>query len=34
RLVGGSTSDFYGAYLDERLRLARTEIVRDQTGSK
>jgi thioredoxin-related protein len=34
RLVGGSTSDFYGAYLDERLRLARNEIVRDQTGSK
>jgi thioredoxin-related protein len=34
RLTGGSTSDFYGAYLDERMHLARTEIVRDQKGLK
>jgi hypothetical protein len=34
RLTGGSTSDFYGAYLDERLRLARAEIARDQAGVK
>ena len=26
RLVGGATSDFYGAYLDERLRVARANI--------
>ena len=26
RLVGGSQSDFYGAYLDERLALARLVI--------
>lgn len=29
RLVGGSTSDFYGAYLDERIRIAQTAIARD-----
>jgi thioredoxin-related protein len=28
RLTGGSTSDFYGAYLDERIRLAQTAILR------
>jgi thioredoxin-related protein len=26
RLVGGTTSDFYGAYLDERLRIAQAAI--------
>jgi thioredoxin-related protein len=26
RLVGGSTSDFYGSYLDERLRVAQANI--------
>lgn len=26
RLVGGTTSDFYGAYLDDRLRIARAAI--------
>jgi thioredoxin-related protein len=29
RLTGGSTSDFYGAYLDERIRIAQTVIARD-----
>ncbi len=29
RLTGGSTSDFYGAYLDERIRIAQTAIARD-----
>jgi thioredoxin-related protein len=29
RLTGGSTSDFYGAYLDERIRTAQTAIARD-----
>ena len=29
RLEGGSTSDFYGAYLDERLRTAQAAITRD-----
>lgn len=29
RLTGGTTSDFYGAYLDERIRIAQTSIVRD-----
>jgi hypothetical protein len=29
RLVGGSTSDFYGAYLEERIRTARMTISRD-----
>lgn len=29
RLVGGSTSDFYGAYLDERLRIAQAVISHD-----
>lgn len=29
RLVGGSTSDFYGTYLDERIRIAQTAIMRD-----
>lgn len=29
RLEGGSTSDFYGAYLDERLRTAQAAIARD-----
>lgn len=29
RLVGGTTSDFYGAYLDERIRIAKTAILRD-----
>ena len=28
RLVGGTTSDFYGAYLDERIRVAQTAIAR------
>lgn len=28
RLVGGATSDFYGAYLDERIRVAQTAIAR------
>ncbi len=31
RLTGGSTSDFYGAYLDERIRIAQTAILRDVT---
>jgi hypothetical protein len=29
RLTGGSTSDFYGTYLDERIRMAQTAIARD-----
>ncbi len=29
RLTGGSTSDFYGVYLDERVRIAQTAILRD-----
>jgi thioredoxin-related protein len=29
RLTGGSTSDFYGAYIDERIRIAQTVIARD-----
>lgn len=29
RLTGGSTSDFYGTYLDERIRIAQTAITRD-----
>jgi thiol-disulfide isomerase/thioredoxin len=29
RLVGGSTSDFYGSYLEERIRTAQTAISRD-----
>ena len=29
RLEGGSMSDFYGAYLDERLRTAQAAITRD-----
>lgn len=29
RLVGGSTSDFYGAYLEERIRTAQVTISRD-----
>ena len=29
RLIGGSTSDFYGSYLDERIRTAQTVISRD-----
>lgn len=29
RLTGGSTSDFYGSYLDERIRLAQTALARD-----
>ena len=29
RLEGGSTSDFYGAYLDERIRTAQAAIARD-----
>lgn len=33
RLTGGSTSDFYGTYLDERIRMAQTAIARD-LGSK
>lgn len=28
RLVGGSTSDFYGSYLEERIRIALIEISR------
>lgn len=28
RLTGGSTSDFYGAYLDERIRIAQAAILR------
>lgn len=28
RLAGGSTSDFYGTYLDERIRIARASIAR------
>jgi thioredoxin-related protein len=29
RLTGGSTSDFYGVYLDERIRIAQTAILND-----
>ncbi len=29
RLTGGSTSDFYGTYLDERIRIAQTAIARE-----
>ena len=29
RLTGGSTSDFYGTYLDERIRIAQAAIARD-----
>lgn len=29
RLVGGSTSDFYGAYIEERIRTAQVTISRD-----
>jgi thioredoxin-related protein len=29
RLVGSATSDFYGSYLDERLRLSLATIARD-----
>jgi hypothetical protein len=29
RLTGGSTSDFYGVYLDERIRIAQTAIPHD-----
>jgi thioredoxin-related protein len=29
RLAGGSTSDFYGTYLDERIRMAQTAIAHD-----
>lgn len=29
RLIGGSTSDFYGAYLEERIRTAQMTISRD-----
>jgi thioredoxin-related protein len=29
RLEGGSTSDFYGAYLEERIRTAQAVIARD-----
>ena len=29
RLEGGTTSDFYGAYLDERIRTAQAAIARD-----
>jgi hypothetical protein len=29
RLTGGSNSDFYGAYLEERIRTAQTAIARD-----
>ena len=29
RLIGGSTSDFYGAYLDDRIRIAQAVIARD-----
>lgn len=32
RLVGGSTSDFYGAYLDERIRVAQAAIARDSVS--
>lgn len=32
RLVGGSTSDFYGAYLDERMSLAQAAIARDSVS--
>jgi len=28
RLTGGSSSDFYGTYLDERLRTAQTAVVK------
>jgi thioredoxin-related protein len=29
RLTGGSTSDFYGAYLEERIRILQNVIARD-----
>ena len=32
RLTGGSTSDFYGSYLDERIRTAQAAIVRDSSA--
>lgn len=32
RLTGGSTSDFYGSYLDERIRTAQAAIVRDASA--
>lgn len=34
RLTGGSTSDFYGAYLDERIAIARRGISQDQKGAQ